>query len=97
MDAASVLRCEPAEIEQLDRDAGRGSKYLAGDFDVAIRLRHFTRTGALTAGRTVDQQNGWSAAVGVAATSPSPPARATVFALYYHRGKFIAGSCLRVP
>src|SRR5262249_11906018 len=98
MDAASVLRCESAEVEQLGRDAGRGSEYLAGDFDQAIGLRHFTRTGVLTAGGTVDQQNNWSGAVGVAAlrvrygcASRQPIDRKIIVGV----GKFVA--CLACP
>ena len=98
MDVASVLRCEPAEVEQLDRDAGRGSEYLAGDLDQAIGFRHFTRTGVLAAGRTVDQQNGWSAAVGVTAlrvrnrrASRQPVDRKIIIGI----GKFVA--CLAGP
>src|SRR5262245_2751974 len=67
VDTAPVFRGEPAQVEHLDRNTRRSSEYLARDFEQAIRLRHFTRTGVLAAGRTVDQQNGGSVAVRVAA------------------------------
>jgi hypothetical protein len=67
VDVAPVLRGEPAQVEQLDRDPRRSSEYLACDFEQAIRFRHFTRTGVFAAGRTVDQQNGRFVAFRVAA------------------------------
>src|ERR1700704_1617572 len=66
MDVASVFRGKATQVQELNVDTGRRGKYLAGNLDKAIRLRHFTGTGVLAAGRGVDQEDGRPAPIGMA-------------------------------